>query len=396
MPRPAFKRLDIRRAVISSLLILAGLGLFYFAYKKFVPSPLFKLVGPSALKGLEVGRKEAPDLLEALKRNAAYLQRQSKRGTGKTYRLGGVEVDNSILIRSTDRLIRLLKEGGGHLALESLSREFHIIKINVPVLVTGYYLPELEASKTRRAPFTHPIYSVPEDLITVRLKDFIDQVDLPDRMLRGRVEGHFLVPYYTRANIERAKGLRPIAYLKDPIEVLLLQVQGSGILTFPDGSTSYVHYAADNGYPYRSVGKILLEKGLITREQADWQGISGWFRAHPKESKEILDQNPRFIFFREEEGVGQAVGAQGVPLTPFHSIAVDPARLPFGGVYVLDVEIPGHGRMKTLVISQDKGGAIKGVDHIDLYIGRGERAGEIAGRLKSKGRLMVLIKKFEK
>ncbi len=396
MPRPAFKRLDIRRAVIFSLLILAGLGLFYLAYKKFVPRPLFKPVGPSALKGLEVGRKEALDLLEALKRNAAYLQRQSERGAGKTYRIGGVEVDNSILIRSTDRLIRLLEEGGGHIALESLSREFHIIKINVPVLVTGYYLPELEASRTRRAPFTHPIYSVPEDLITVRLKDFIDQVDLPDRVLRGRVEGHFLVPYYTRANIERAKGLRPIAYLKDPIEVLLLQVQGSGILTFQDGSTSYVHYAADNGYPYRSVGKILLEKGLITREQADWQGISGWFRAHPKESKEILDQNPRFIFFREEEGVGQAVGAQGVPLTPFHSIAVDPARLPFGGVYVLDVEIPGHGRMKTLVISQDKGGAIKGVDHIDLYIGRGERAGEIAGRLKSKGRLMVLIKKFEK
>ncbi len=391
MPKLAFDLLSPKTAITIFLLVVTGLGLIYFSYDKFFPKQPLKEVGPSSLKALEIKADDLSVLSNALKHNLDYLLRQREMGNGYTLRLGSMTVDTSLLIRSTQRLLTIIEKHEGQVNPQSLASRFRIVQIDIPILVTGYYLPEFKASRTMGTRFKYPIYKVPKDLITVRLGDFIDQPDVGNRVLRGRIAGRFLIPYFTRSEIKNAKGLNPIAYLEDPLDVLLLHIQGSGILTYPDGEVSYVHYAADNGYPYKSIGKILVENGLISRQQADWDGIRQYLRSHPEESKGLLDKNPRFIFFKEEERVEQAIGAQGVPLTPLHSIAVDPEHLPFGGIYVLEVDIPILGHMKTIVVAQDRGGAIKGVNHIDLYIGRGDRAGEIAGRLKSKGKLMILL-----
>ena len=367
--------------------LVAGSIFFWWAKR---PERLYKPCAlPPLEKYLEAGDKSAP-LLHALGVNLKYLE---KKRDIPSCPVNGFSMDPDLLKATTMHLISTIKEtvpagasGGVH--------DLMALEVNGGVLVTGYYLPEFEASKQPTLRFSTPIYGVPPDLITVRLKDFTNDPALKHLILRGKVHGNRLIPYYTRAELEKALDLPIIAYLESPVEHLILQIQGSGILIYPDGVMSYVHYAADNGFPYRSVGKILIEKGMLSRANADWPAIRDWFEENPEKFKAVVNKNPRFIFFKEEPHVRQAIGAQGMPLTPFHSVAVDPSALPFGGVFYLEVPIPGHGTLKTLVVAQDKGAAIKGRNRIDLYMGRGERAGRIAGTLKARGRLVLLVAKY--
>ncbi|MFM9880654.1 MAG: murein transglycosylase A [Burkholderiaceae bacterium] len=243
-------------------------------------------------------------------------------------------------------------------------------------LLTSYYEPVLDASRQRSATHTAPLYRPPASLNQRK-------------------------PWYTRQEIDTlpeaqaALRDREIAYLTDPLDALVLQIQGSGRLriTEPDGSTRLVRlaFAATNDQPYRSVGSWLLQQGLV--RDATWPGIKAWTLQNPQRVNEMLWVNPRMVFFREEaiavqDNAQGPRGAQGVPLTAGRSIAVDPGSIPYGTPVWL--ASTGLVPLQRLVLAQDTGSAITGAVRADYYAGSGPQAGELAGRLKQPLQLWVL------
>lgn len=259
-------------------------------------------------------------------------------------------------------------------------------------LFTGYYEPELHGSRARSGRYAIPLYGRPKDLVTVDLGTFDDQ--LKGKHIAGRVAGGSLVPYATRAEIE-AGALQgkaaEILWVDDPVDLFFLQIQGSGRVVLDDGSVIRVGYTAQNGRSYRSVGKILVERGAMTLNEVSLQSIKAWLRAHPRDAKSLMDQNAAYVFFRTLSGDGP-VGAEGVALTPGRSLAVDPKFVAYGLPIWLDVENPEGGPpIRRLVVAQDTGSAIKGPVRGDLFWGFGPRAEEMAGRMRSRGSYYLLI-----
>ena len=266
-------------------------------------------------------------------------------------------------------------------------------------LVTGYYEPLLNGSRKRTQRFRYPLYAPPADLIAVDLGDLTP--DLRDRRIRGRVtataNGSKLVPYYSRAEI--MSGLAPvrgreIAWVEDPVELFFLQVQGSGRLRLPDGSTMRVGYADHNGHPYRSIGRWLIDAGELQPDQASMQHIKAWVKRNPTRADELFNQNPAFVFFREvtvanaDDGPS---GSLGVPLIAGRSIAVDPRAIPLGAPVFLSTTWPLSTRsLSRLVLAQDTGSAIRGAVRADYFWGFGFDAGEQAGRMRQQGSMWLL------
>jgi membrane-bound lytic murein transglycosylase A len=261
-------------------------------------------------------------------------------------------------------------------------------------LVTGYYEPLLKGSRERRRPHVHPLYGVPDDLLAVDLGDLYPE--LKNLRLRGRLEGRKVVPYWSRGELALQEGqlaAKAFLWTDDPIELFFMQVQGSGRVELPDGSRVRVGYAEQNGHPYQSIGRWLVERGELQLEQASMQGIKSWARANPKRLNELLNANPSFVFFRElPDNGGGPPGALGVPLTAARSIAVDPRSIPLGAPVFLSSTWPGSDKpLQRMVMAQDTGGAIKGVVRADFFWGFGAEAGAQAGRMRQKGEMWVLM-----
>lgn len=263
-------------------------------------------------------------------------------------------------------------------------------------LFTGYYEPELRGSRTPSDRFSVPIYRRPDDLVTVDLGAFNDE--WRGRRLAGRVEDGRLKPYPTRADITSGalsdQGLE-LVWVDDPIGAFFLQVQGSGRVRLEEGGDLRIGYAATNGRPYRSIGREMIARGLMKREEVSLQSLRDWLKSHPDQATEILNANPSFVFFRElpEDG---PIGAQGVALTPGRSLAVDRAFMPLGVPVWLETTYPDGVEeagtpLQRLLIAQDTGGAIKGIVRGDVFWGSGERAERIAGHMKQTGRYAVLL-----
>jgi membrane-bound lytic murein transglycosylase A len=265
---------------------------------------------------------------------------------------------------------------------------------NTGGLVTGYYEPLLRGSRSRTNGFSQPVRGVPEDLLTIDLSTVFPE--LKDKRVRGRLEGNKVVPYWTRGEIE-ARGdrlpARTLLYVDDPVELFFLQVQGSGRVRLPDGALVRLNYADQNGHPYQSIGRVLVDRGDLKLEEASMQGIQAWGRANPARLPELLNANPSYVFFREVPNTpGGPVGALGVPLTAERSIAVDPRSVPLGAPVFLATSRPNSVRpLNRLVLAQDTGGAIKGAVRADFFWGFGKEAGEQAGRMKQTGRMWVLL-----
>lgn len=261
-------------------------------------------------------------------------------------------------------------------------------------LITGYYEPLIRGARTRSARYVWPIHGVPRDLLTIELGDLYPE--LKKLRLRGRIEGNRIVPYWSRAELERMGDKLPAPVLfwaEDPIELFFLQVQGSGRVELPDGSRVRIGFADVNGHPYKSIGRWLIDRGELHADQASMQGIQAWARANPQRLSELLAANPSYVFFREQPARdGGPVGAQGVPLTPGRSIAIDPSVIPLGAPVFLATTWPGSERpLNRLMVAQDTGGAIKGAVRADFFWGFGAEAGAQAGRMKSRGRMWVLL-----
>ncbi len=262
--------------------------------------------------------------------------------------------------------------------------------------VTGYYEPLLRGARIRRGQFQTPLHSPPPDLVSVELASLYPE--LKSLRLRGRVVGNRLVPYPARAELERQNSLsgRELLWVDDPVEAFFLQVQGSGRVRLEEtGETVRVAYADQNGHPYRSIGRYLVERGDLTLEQASMQGIKAWVAANPSRTQELLNVNPSYVFFREEKVADPAQGprgALGVLLTPHRSIAVDPQFIPLGAPVFLSTTLPNSTTvLRRLVMAQDTGGAIRNPVRADLFWGFGADAGEMAGRMKQSGQMWVLL-----
>jgi membrane-bound lytic murein transglycosylase A len=262
-------------------------------------------------------------------------------------------------------------------------------------MVTGYYEPVLAGSRTRSERFRFPVYGVPADLVAVDLESV--NPDLKGLRLRGRMEGARVIPYWTRAEIESMTPFRApvLAWVEDPVELFFLQIQGSGQIALATGQRLRLGYGDQNGHPYRSMGRFLVERREMTLDQASMQGIKAWAAANPRKLREALDFNPSYVFFREmPEAAGAAqgpVGTLGVPLEAGYSIAVDPRGIPLGAPVFLATTWPLSTQpMERLVAAQDTGGAIRGAVRADLYWGSGSEAGALAGRMRQRGRLWIL------
>jgi membrane-bound lytic murein transglycosylase A len=262
---------------------------------------------------------------------------------------------------------------------------------------TGYYEPMLDGSRRPSGRYGVPLYGLPSDLVTVDLGAFA--ADLEGRSIAGRVADGRLVPYPERSAIVAGaldgKG-SVLAWVDDPIGAFFLQIQGSGIVRLEDGTFLRVGYAGSNGRAYVAIGKPLIERGAIAKEAMSMQAIRAWLEANPAEAEAVMNLNPSYVFFRAIDGPGP-IGAQGAPLTPGRSLAVDRAFVPLGAPLWLDILVPGAGEgspdepMRRLVIAQDTGGAIKGPLRGDLFWGSGAEAGERAGRMKHPGRCWLLL-----
>jgi membrane-bound lytic murein transglycosylase A len=263
-------------------------------------------------------------------------------------------------------------------------------------LITGYYEPKLLGSRVKTARFRYPVYGVPDDLLTIDLSEVYPQ--LKDLRLRGRVQGKRVVPYFARADIESGKANlagRELFWVENAVELFFLQIQGSGRIALPDGTNVKIGYAEQNGQPYSSIGKKLVEMGELKLEQASMQGIKLWGEQHPEKLPALLAMNPSFVFFRElPDQASNPLGALGVPLTEAYSIAVDPRSIPLGSPVFLSSTFPNSNEpLNRLMLAQDTGGAIKGAVRADFFWGYGDEAGQQAGRMKQSGQLWVLFPK---
>ena len=268
--------------------------------------------------------------------------------------------------------------------------------------VTGYYEPIIEGSRTENEIYNVPIYRRPSNLFVKGQTQA--SAGLPNKgAVYRKIGRRKLVPYYDRGEIEDGKiegrGLE-IAYLKSQTDLLFAQIQGSARVELPDGSMARINYDAHNGYPYTPVGRILIDRGIIPREQMSMQKIREWMEQNPDGANELRRANRSYVFFREVNlsEKDEAVGAQGVPLTPGRSIAVDKGLHVYGTPFFIEGDLPIESErartpFRRLMIAQDTGSAIVGPARADLYFGAGAEAGRVAGRLKNNARFVMLVPK---
>jgi membrane-bound lytic murein transglycosylase A len=274
-------------------------------------------------------------------------------------------------------------------AADFFARYFELVQVGGgAAFVTGYYEPEIAASRTRAPGFDVPVYGLPPDLVEQDLA----AAAVSGTPRRGRVENGILVPYYDRAAIEdgalAGRGLE-IAWAADPVDLFFLQIQGSGRLRLPDGEVVRIGYAGQNGRDYAAIGKLMKDRGLLGPGQTNMAGIKAWLRDHPDEGKKLMRENGSYVFFRELTGPGPP-GALGAPVTARASVAADPRFVPLGAPVLLRLDRP---EASGLWIAQDTGGAIKGANRFDTFWGAGEEAAATAGGMAARGRSWLLLPK---
>lgn len=325
----------------------------------------------------------------------------------KDFRLGPKKVKTWELRDTISHLMGLLDKNPDPETLgRALRRDFLWFqaagkeRVTRSVLVTGYYSPRIMGSREKRGSFVYPLYGLPQDLIQVDLGLFREE--LRGQRLVGRLDGNRLVPYFNRAEIDKeaklsGKGLE-ILWLQDPLQRFFLHIQGSGEIFLEDGQRIFVNYAGSNGHPYRSIGRILMERGEIPKERMSMQAIRDHLLRHPEQMESLFLENPSYVFFRVVPN--GPLGSLELPLTPGRSIATDSRLFPPGALAVLCSHLPrvdrdgnvGSGAsFCRLTLNQDTGGAIRGAGRVDLYCGSGEEAEFLAGHLQNTGKLFFLL-----
>ena len=266
-----------------------------------------------------------------------------------------------------------VKPGDARGSRAFFEENFRPLIVQAPGKFTGYFEPELRGSKVPSRLFTVPVYRKPPDLT--------------DK------------PYLTRAEIDqgalKGKGLE-ILYVQDPVGLFEVQVQGSGRVQLAEGGTMTLGFDGSNNRPYTAIGAVLVEMGVMKKEDATWPAIRDWLKRNPQQARDVMRRNERYIFFRDTK-TSAPIGAEGVPLTAQRSMAVDPTITPFGTPVWIDTRRPVYRKpgatetYRRLMIAQDAGAAIKGPARGDVFYGNGAQAADWAGRMNSEGRAIVLV-----
>jgi len=395
------------RILAETIRIFFGLMILGYALFFAVPQAVVAQCGPPATVPLAAELPLLQDdlgyesLAPAIDRSVHYLRQLPAE---KIFVLCGEEYPVSWLIESLLAFKRIIAEKPSAQALAAiLKKEFTLCQAKGSgaghrMFLTGYFEPFFKASLTRTATYRYPLYRKPLDLVS-----------LPGVKGRekktGRMENDSLVPYPTRAEIEKGQLLagQELVYLADPVDAFILHVQGSGQIQLADGSLRRVQFAAKNGQKYRSIGRLLVEKGVMRREEATMPKIVRYLKAHPEEQEAILHYNDSFVFFRwGDDGAVGPLGCLGEPLTPGRSVALDQDCFPPGGLAFLKTrkprvnaagEIIGWESLGRFVVNQDSGSAITGPGRLDLFWGAGPYAEAAAGNMKHPGVLYFLVKK---
>jgi peptidoglycan lytic transglycosylase A len=295
-----------------------------------------------------------------------------------------------------------LDDSGARRFFESDFRPVRIVKLgDSQGFVTGYYEPVMAGSSVATAEFTAPLYRRPSDLVTPDNRKLGG--DLASNGLKvGRLaRAGQVVPYYTRGEIEDGalKGAHlEICWLRNEIDVLFAQIQGSARIDLQDGSMLRVNYGGYNGWPYTPIGRVLIDRGYMTKDEVSMQHIREWASAHPDKAADAARQNKSYVFFKVTglSSEDEPVGAEGVPLAPGRSIAVDRSLHAYGTPFFIDAGLPiadggATTKFQRLVIAQDTGSAIIGPARADIYFGAGRDAAHIAGRIKSHAQIIMLL-----
>ncbi|MGZ8250730.1 MAG: murein transglycosylase A [Methylophilaceae bacterium] len=263
-------------------------------------------------------------------------------------------------------------------------------------MITGYYEPLLRGSRSKTDTYRYPLYSRPDDLITVDLASVYPE--LANKRVRGKLVGTKLVPYYQRGEIETETSPlqgKEMVWIDDIVDVFFLQIQGSGLVKLENGEQIHVGYADQNGHAYNSIGKLLIDRGELTADKASMQGIKNWARNNLDKLRDLLNSNPSYVFFRElPAGLPGPMGALGVPILAERVVAVDPRFVPLGAPVFLATTYPNTSKpLNRLMMAQDTGGAIKGGVRADFFWGAGDDAARQAGAMKQRGKIWVLLPK---
>ena len=270
------------------------------------------------------------------------------------------------------------------------------------VLVTGYFEPIMEGSRTRTDRFRYPLYKTPAETVVVPVDRF-DSQDGRDKFV-GRLHKGEVIPHFSRREINEngaldGRGLE-IAWVDDPVALFLLHIQGSGKIRLPEGRLLHVTYAQSNGWPFRGLTGMMVERGLLKENGKSYEQMKRFLLDHPEERQELMNYNERYVFFRiVTEG---PLGALNLPLVAGRSIATDLDIYPRGALALIKTRKPVYdekGRISSwqsfsrFVLNHDTGAAIKGPGRVDLFCGTGEKAERTAGAMKEKGELYFLLLK---
>jgi len=264
-------------------------------------------------------------------------------------------------------------------------------------LFTGYYQPILAGCRERTATCQTPIYGLPVDLVGVDMASVTPE--LAGTKVFGRLEGERLVSYWTRAEIEGGalsqsgpSAAPVVAWVENPVDAHILSIQGSGLIRLSDGSLVPLAYAGNNGWPYKSLGKILVDQGIMIPSQVTMPAIRDWLMGHPGQAVGLMRQNPRAIFFRQSDR-SEAKGSLGIALVAGRTLAVDPSAIPLGVPVWLDTSDPDGRPVRRLMVAADTGAAIRGAVRGDVFWGNDDLAFDLAGRMKSPGQWFLLAPK---
>jgi membrane-bound lytic murein transglycosylase A len=401
--KPKFirKYIPISLFLLLFLLLFTGCGIF----KKRPPE-----IKETAL--IKIDSSEYPDfsddmdydsLEDCILRSVSYLNRVSP---VKEFRFGQDIFNAPHMIKSLEHFLNFIRTKPLKNELVQYIKKNYLIYTTVgtdtqgQVYFTGYFEPVLKGSLTKNAEYQFPIYARPDDLTTVDLSLFSQK--FKGETIVGRYVDQRVVPYFDRKEIENEGTLEgkveEIAWLKDRLDLFFLQIQGSGKIYLDNGGIINVHYHGSNGQPYRSIGKLLIDEGKISREEISMQKIRDYLRGHPEEIETILNYNPSYVFFKvAKDG---PLGSLEEKLTPGRSIALDSRLFPPAGLAFIETKKPLinvdgtiHSWMafSRFVLNQDTGGAIQGPSRADLFWGNGPYAEIAAGHMQEFGKLYFLI-----
>ena len=367
------------------------------------PPALERLSPPNYPHFEDMGRYEM--LGESISQSLSYLR---KLPAQRTITFGPDHYTVAHLIRSLEDFRRLIQSMPSNRELNRVIRNRYRVYLAAggnqanEVLFTGYYEPVLEGSRKASAQYPVPIHGRPADLVEIDLSLFAP--DLAGRRIQGRYTNGSVLPYPTRGEIRGKDDFNtlapPVAWLKDEVDLLTLQIQGSGRVQFKNGDVQRIQFDSSNGRPYRSIGRRLIDQGLIAAQDMSMPAIRSYLQQHPDQLADILDHNPRYIFFKKADGDPR--GALGVPLTPMRSLAVDQGLFPSAALaffstrfpHVNDQGVIEHWEsFSSFALAQDAGSAIKGPGRVDLFTGAGRKPETAAGHLKHPGRLHFLVLK---